>query len=120
MTPRIPRTQFFKCNFAKFVCPAPHYSLFIPSQLSAALFNLHFDLLRFCHLALGYMDLQQPIFELGPNLGRIGAFRQTEAAREASKRALRAMISLFLVFSLELSLAMNDEHPVFDIDLEIF
>ena len=39
---------------------------------------------------------------------------------EASKRALRAMISLFLVFSLELSLAMNDEHPVFDIDLEIF
>ena len=65
------------------------------------------------------MDLQQAIFKLGPNFRGISSFRQVEAAGEAPKRTLCAMIPLFLVFSLELSFAMNHEHAVFDIDMEI-
>src|SRR2546422_6239026 len=116
MTTRIPRTHSLKCN-SQNSCALLHiYSL----AALAALFNFHFDLLRLCRLALGYVDLQQAVFELGPNLGRIGPFRQVETPRETPKRALRAMIPLFLVFSLELSFAMNHEHALLDIDMEIF
>src|SRR6266536_3560849 len=90
------------------------------SNHSDDLRHLDFNGLWFGFFTLGQMNFQNAVLELGVDLRAVGAVWQREAAEKVPVRALDPMILLVLLFLLELALAGDGEHPVFNRHLHLF
>src|SRR5690348_3860919 len=76
--------------------------------------NSDFDRFRLSFLALGEVNFQHAVLELGVDFRRVSIVRQRKAAGETAVGPLEAMILLVLFLLLELAFAREGQHPALD------
>src|SRR5713226_1826888 len=81
--------------------------------------NINLDLLGLGFGLLGELDLQHALVVVGAHLPLIHGTGQCERAGEASVLPLNAAVVLFLLFLLDVALAMDGEGIVVDVDMNV-
>jgi integrase len=81
--------------------------------------NINLDLLGLGFRLFGEFDLQHTLVIVGAHLPLIHGTGQCERAGEASVLPLNAAVVLFLLFLLDVALAMDGESAVVDVDMNV-
>src|SRR5665647_1516625 len=83
------------------------------------LLGLDLDALGSLLLGLRYRDREDAVLVAGLDLLRLHALRESQAALEATEAPLDAVVPLLVDLLLELALALDGEHVVVDLDLDV-
>src|SRR5450759_3631422 len=83
------------------------------------LLGLDLDALGLLLLGLRYRDREDAVLVAGLDLLRLHALREGQAALEAAEAPLDAVVPLVVDLLLELALALDGEHVVVDLDLDV-